>query len=192
MAMSEVGIEPPDGASIESLYGQPLDVLMPTLVPDPILHPAFREALVRIQKRTVPESGRVYPGVPAMLSTLRSMGWRTAVCSNAGRAYVVMVLEALGISGLLDMAEGLGDRVSKSDTLAALIEAESPCAAVMTGDRYLDFEAAKANMIPSIGCTWGFGEPSELLQADMVADSPDLLPGLLEDLLKRRLSLHSG
>ncbi|MDM7992269.1 MAG: HAD hydrolase-like protein [Candidatus Fermentibacter sp.] len=192
MAMSEVGIDPPDGASIESLYGQPLDILMPTLVPDPALRPAFREALARIQKRTVLESGRVYPGVPGMLSTIRSMGWRTAVCSNAGRAYVVMVLEALGIAELLDQAEGLGDRDSKADTLGALIEAEAPCFTVMTGDRYLDFEAARANRIPSIGCTWGFGEASELLLADMVADSPDLVPGLLVDLMKRGLSLRSG
>lgn len=192
MAMSEVGIEPPDGPSIESLYGQPLDTLLPALVPDPALRPAFRDALVRIQKRTVQESGRAYPGVPGMLSSLRSLGWRTAVCSNAGRAYVVMVLEALGISDLIDRAEGLGGNDSKAGSLGALIEAESPCFAVMTGDRYLDFEAAKANRIPSIGCTWGFGDASELIQADMIADSPDLVPGLLEDLLRRGLSLRSG
>lgn len=192
LAMSEVGIEPPDGASIESLYGQPLDILMPALVPDPSIRPAFREALIRIQKRTVRESGRAYPGVPGMLSSIRSMGWRTAVCSNAGRAYVVMVLEALGISGLIDRAEGLGGNGGKAGSLGALIEEEAPRFAVMTGDRYLDFEAAKANRIPSIGCTWGFGEASELLQADLVADSPDIVPGLLSDLLKRGLSLRSG
>lgn len=192
MAMSEVGVEPPDGASIESLYGQPLEILLPALVPDPSLRPAFREALVRIQTRTVQESGRAYPGVPGMLSELRAAGWRTAVCSNAGRAYVVMVLEALGISGLLDRAEGLGGNRSKAGSLRALIEAESPCFAVMTGDRYLDFEAARENRIPSIGCTWGFGEASELRQADMVADSPGILPGLMEDLQKRGLSLRSG
>lgn len=192
LAMEEVGVAPPGSGAVESLYGQPLNVLLPSLVPDPGLRPAFIAALGRIQARTVSESGRVYPGVPEMLRRLRSVGWRTAVCSNAGRSYVDMVLSAIGLSGLVDRAEGLGGFQDKAGTLSAILAEEKPGRAFMIGDRYLDFQAAKANGLMSIGCAWGFGDPSELSQADLVADTPASIPGLLDDLLRRSVSLRSG
>ncbi len=192
MALQEIGVASPGGGVVESLYGQPLSVILSSLVPDPGLRPAFIEALVRIQARTVSESGRAYPGVPEMLLRLRSGGWRTAVCSNAGRSYVEMVLSAIGLSRLIDRAEGLGGFQDKAGSLSGILASEKPGRAFMIGDRHLDFQAAKANGLMSIGCAWGFGDPSELSQADLVADSPSSVPGLLEDLLRRSVSLRSG
>jgi len=192
LALEEVGVASPGGGVVESLYGQPLSVILSSLVPDPGLRPAFVEALVRIQARTVSESGRAYPGVPEMLLRLRSGGWRTAVCSNAGRSYVEMVLSAIGLSRLIDRAEGLGGFQDKAGSLSGILASEKPGRAFMIGDRHLDFQAAKANGLMSIGCAWGFGDPSELSQADLVADSPSSVPGLLEDLLRRSVSLRSG
>lgn len=191
-ALAEIGMEPSDPSSIEALYGQPMSVLLPSLVPDPDLRVAFVAALGRIQKRTVSESGVSFPGVPEMLSELKSKGWRTAVCSNAGRSYVEMVLGALGIESLVDRAEGLGESGGKAGSLSGILSEEKPDRAIMIGDRYLDFEVARENGIPSIGCAWGFGDPSELAEADIVADSPSVVPGLLEDLLRRGESLGGG
>ncbi len=183
-ALEEAGAPVPPGRDIEALYGQPLDFIASALVRDESLRDGFISALRRIQKEKVALRGRLFPGVREALADIASKGFRMAVCSNAGEGYIELVLGALGISGLFDLATGLGDRRSKSETLAVILASLGPRVAVMIGDRHLDFLAARDARIPSIGCAWGYGSREELRLADVVARRPGDLPGLVEMLTR--------
>ena len=95
----------------------------------------------------------VYDGVPELLDSLHQKGYRTAVCSNADRTYIEMMLGRLGIRDKIDKIRPVIPGKDKAGSLAALMEEVKPEAAVMVGDRIYDVAAAKANQVPSIAWT---------------------------------------
>lgn len=107
-----------------------------------------------------------YDGVTSMLTSLRSAGFKTAVCSNAYINYIEMVLSALNITHLFDYIQPLEIDMTKVTTLRKLLTNVAPDKAVMVGDRYFDIEAARGNSIPFIGCLYGFNQ-AEIADADI-------------------------
>lgn len=55
---------------------------------------------------------------------------------------------------------------------------------VMVGDRFHDIEVATRAGIPSIGCAYGYGDPSELEAATITVDSPAQIVQALETIQK--------
>jgi phosphoglycolate phosphatase len=183
MALREVGAEVPPDDRIEATYGEPIPVLAGMLMPGAgeKAHQAFVSALRRTQARTIPESAQAYDGVPAMLEELREAGWKLAICSNAGDSYIELVIGALGLRHLFSALSGLVQDRTKEQRIGDLARA-SGGVAVVIGDRYLDFEAASANGLPSIACAWGYGKREELASATLVAQHPSEIPALMERL----------
>jgi phosphoglycolate phosphatase-like HAD superfamily hydrolase len=103
-----------------------------------------------------------------MLRELRKLGVRTALLTNAGRGYCMMVLETFDLRPLFDTVRwyevGEGD---KAERLRSIIDELGGGPAVMVGDRFYDFEAASEVGCASIGVSHGFGN-DELEQADIV------------------------
>jgi len=127
-------------------------------------------AVDRRERELVGQQGSLYPRAREMLAELRRLGVRTALLTNAGRAYCMMVIRTFGMKGLFDVVSWheLGDG-DKTQRLRAIIEDLGGGTAIMVGDRFYDFEAARAVGATSVGVAHGFGN-EELEAADVVVD----------------------
>ena len=173
-AMEDMGVDPAPAERINSLYGEPLEEFCRLLLgrgPGSDCH-LFRLGIRRHQKRTLPLSGELYPGVRELLERLRKAGASMAVISNAGEDYIRLVLNSFGIGDYFQSLLGADTGLSKALRLRSLLEPGNWAAAVMVGDRYHDLEAAERNGVPSIGCLYGYGSREELEPADILVESP--------------------
>lgn len=180
MALSDVGAAVPPDGEIESLYGEPIPLICESLLPGAgaEAHRAFVTALKARQAQTVPGTAEAYEGIPEILDILQADGWLLAVCSNAGIDYIELVVGALGLGPIFSFLSGLEPGRSKEKRIGELASAAGGFA-VAIGDRYLDFEAATAAGLPSVGCAWGYGKPGELAGATLIARHPSEVPDLL-------------
>ena len=165
----EFGLPEPPREEIEDLIGRP----------DTHYHEWLRrhggdrgeelvEATDRRERMLVGIQGRLYPRAKEMLAELRRLGVRTAPLTNAGRGYCYMVLRNFDMEDLFDAVSYFdGGDEGKTGRLRDLIETLGGGAAVMVGDRFYDFEAARDVGCPSIGVSHGFGN-EELEGADVV------------------------
>lgn len=101
-----------------------------------------------------------YPGVVALLETLKKEGCKLAVVSNKFQD-AVRALCPLYFETLLDTAEGESDRAQKKpapDMVHNAMEAlgVTPDRAVYVGDSDVDIETARNAGLPCISVTWGF------------------------------------
>lgn len=133
------------------------------------------------------DRSRLYPGVRETLETLAANGISLAAISNKNEALSRLILEKLGIAPHFRVVCG-GDTFAemKPSPLPLLKLAEHFAipigSTVMVGDSINDIQAGIHAGATTIGCTWGYGAPEELREADYRADScPDvakiLLPG---------------
>ncbi len=183
MAMKDLGFKPADPASINALYGEPLEVFCQKLLDcsDEICM-KFRSGIHRYQKITLPQRGELYPGTAEMLSDLTEMGFNLAVCSNAGLTYIELVTGSLGIADMFSLFEGRDGTPSKTRRVGNIMSSTGSSFTVMVGDRYHDIEAAAANSIPSIGCLYGYGKPEEMQKADYTACNPAEIAEIIKKL----------
>ena len=190
MAMEDLGYEPAAPASINALYGEPLEVFCRKLLEcnDEICL-KFRNGIRRYQKITLPERGKLYPGTRKMLSDLKKMGFSLVVCSNAGLSYIELVTGSLGIAEMFSLLEGRDGTPSKTRRVGSIMSRTGSSFTVMVGDRYHDIEAAAENSIPSIGCLYGYGKPSEMQKADYTACKPAEIVDIIKKLLTELQSL---
>jgi len=128
----------------------------------------------------------VYPGVVAMLDTLRARDVIMCIATSKRRDFAERVIDYLELRSYLRGIYGAipgGGLDQKKDLLAHILEAEgfTADACVMLGDRLHDIEAAKANAIRSIGALWGYGGLAELeaAGADRIAALPGDVPALV-------------
>ena len=166
----EFGLPEPPVEEIEDLIGRP----------DTFYHDWLRERggergeeLVRAvdarERELVGMRGTLYPRARETLGELRSLGVKTALLTNAGRGYCMMVLHTFDMEDLFDALswfDGYGEG-DKTERLGRLIQDLGGGVAVMVGDRFYDFEAARAVGCTSVGVSHGFGN-EELEAADVV------------------------
>jgi phosphoglycolate phosphatase len=130
---------------------------------------------------------RTSPGVVETLGSLKTAGWRLAVCTNKATRLTVQILADLNMAGLFEAVVG-GDSlpVRKPDgghllgTLARL--AEPPATAVMVGDSINDLLSARDAGLPVVLVTYGYGAGARTQGADRVIDRFAELPAALADL----------
>jgi phosphoglycolate phosphatase-like HAD superfamily hydrolase len=165
----EFGLPPPPVEEIEDLIGRP----------DTHYHDWLRkhggargEELMRAvdarERELVDQVGALYPRAKEMLTELRRLGVQTALLTNAGRGYCYMVLRTFDMEDLFDAVRYYdGGDEGKAGRLRDIIETLGGGSAVMVGDRFYDFEAAREVGCTSIGVSHGFGN-EELDTADIV------------------------
>ena len=146
----------------------------------------FWKLVEHYQENVYKNMETVYDGAQEMLDSLHHRGYRTAVCSNADRDYIEMMLGRLGIRDKIDKIRPVIPGKDKACSLAALLDEIKPEAAVMAGDRIYDVAAAKANRIPSIACLYGCGTWEELKEASCFAQSPAEVGRLADALLGKK------
>lgn len=124
----------------------------------------------------------LYPGVMETLTALRESGLTLSVVSNKNVALCTKVLTTLGADGFFVSvigADSLTERKPSPEPLLKVLRdlGVPPERAVMVGDSINDIAAGQAAGIITIGCTFGYGDPAEIADADFLIDS---LPELLE------------
>lgn len=144
-----------------------------------ILFPGGDEQTTRDYQRLIPQAeqqylllARPYEGVPELLDSLREIGYQTAVCSNSNYRYITTALKAIGVYNRIDVIQELESGMeTKTESLTCLIQKTHCAKAIMVGDTLFDYQAAKDNGIPFIGCRYGF-RPYEMESLSPVVDTP--------------------
>ncbi|MDR2129837.1 MAG: HAD family hydrolase [Odoribacteraceae bacterium] len=123
---------------------------------------------------------RPYPGIPALLETLKERGMLLAVASNKFHSAVEAMTRLYFGNTLFDLVHGHREGVPPKPH-PAIVRAILAGAKVAPGDTYyigdsdVDMQTARNAAIRSIGVTWGFRSRGELLAngADFIAETPD-------------------
>jgi phosphoglycolate phosphatase len=164
-----LGHAPDPATDLASLVGPPLpEVLRRLLLPygdDRI------DAAVTAYRAHYAEIGMyeatLYPGVAAMLETLRATGAALFVATSKRTIFARPILWRLGLADRLHGIYGTepdGGLDDKARLIAALLRLEGldPRTTVMAGDRSHDITGAHANGVRAIGVLWGYGSRAEL------------------------------
>ncbi|MFD2369493.1 HAD hydrolase-like protein [Brevibacillus sp. GCM10020057] len=120
----------------------------------------------------------LYPGVVETMRDLYQRGVAMFIASNGQEAYIDALCEEYGLKPLLTdlYSAGRFRTHTKNDLVAKLLADYQVQKGVMVGDRRSDIEAGKTNGLFTIGCDFGFANPGELDEADVVITKfPQLL-----------------
>jgi len=129
----------------------------------------------------------LFDGIGGLLDQLGSVQCPMAVATSKVEDQAVRLARAFGIDRHFADICGASDpagRASKGDVIAESlarlkergVDISSP---VMVGDRSYDVAGAAVHGIPTIFVSWGYGDPSEAAEAAAVAQTPEILAGLL-------------
>jgi phosphoglycolate phosphatase len=131
----------------------------------------------------------VYPGIPELLSGLKSAGKRLMVATSKPGLYAARILEHFRLAEYFLHIEGSrmdGSMISKSELISAIINetGSDPGQTIMIGDRAYDIEGARAHGISSVGVRYGYAGPGEIEEArpSFIADDVPGLASLLYSL----------
>ncbi len=179
------GLSVPEAAEVCAFFGKPgseFHAWLRTRCPEDLAG-AVVAAVDELELELV-NHGELYPGVREALAELQAAGARLAICSNGPRNYVERVLNAHGIAAFFTVVRY---RRSAEDTktgmVRELLQQLQAGPALVVGDRIEDVEAAHRNGLPAIAAAYGYGPPEERAAAEVQANSPAELPGLVRALL---------
>lgn len=154
---------------------------------DPQLIETGLSRFLEFNQRHIADRSRLYPGVRDMLETLRERGIPMATVSNKNEDLSRLILAALGIGSFFRIICGADSFEEMKPSPLPLLGvahrlAVPPGRTVMVGDSINDIQAGRRAGIVTIGCSWGYGAPEELGEADHLAGScGELLRILLGD-----------
>lgn len=173
-ALGRLGFPVPAAKDLESWIGPPLRSSFATHVGEDLADEAVTRYRERYAKTGIRECS-VYPGIVDALAELSTDGFELAVATSKPHVYAREVLEIIGLIDRFGEVWGpeLDGSYSDKAELVALAESHSEERAIaLVGDRLFDFNAARANRIAAIGVAWGFGDETELREADARVASP--------------------
>jgi phosphoglycolate phosphatase len=129
----------------------------------------------------ITDKTRVYPGVPETLEALQGQDLRLCVLSNKNVALCREVLARLGIEKYFPTvmgADSMPYRKPSPEPVLALLKEFGVAAreSAMVGDSINDISAGGGAGVVTIGCSYGYGDSTELSGAEFVVpDFPSLL-----------------
>lgn len=129
-----------------------------------------------------------YPGVPALLDTLKKAGVKLGVLSNKPDRQAVRVVEDIFGKGIFDAVHGQRDGIPRKPDPAPLISIADELGAVpekvlYVGDSEVDVVTGKAARMDTIAVSWGFRSREALKEAgaDRIADTAEEIAQAVED-----------
>lgn len=130
----------------------------------------------------IADKTRLYPGVRETLALL-GKNWRLAVISNKNTSLCRKLLEVLEVADYFSEimgADSLPFRKPSPEPVRKLLSdcGVSASETVIVGDSCNDMIAGKGAGVVTVGCTYGYGEASELVGADYLIDQFVNLLGL--------------
>lgn len=127
------------------------------------------------------ERTHLYPGVEQTLAILKSQGILLAVASNKNEELCRDILRILDIESSFAAilgADSVAERKPSPEPLIHLMRRFDciPEETMMVGDSRNDVQAGLSAGVVTVGCSWGYGFPDELVGAHHVIHSfPELL-----------------
>ena len=176
-----------DGRAIRPLVGMPLEEVFGQLLGkgDPSVPRAVRTYRDLFVEVGLPHAFP-FAGIPVLVRDLHRQGRRLFVATNRNEEISRTMLTAHGLAGFFTEIRGERpgeEKDAKAPRVAELIRnhALDPADTVMVGDRSFDALAARANGVPAVGVTWGYGTAEELTEAGVqrLVSSPDCLAAAL-------------
>lgn len=130
---------------------------------------------------------RPYPGIIDLLDRLQDADIQLAVATSKPESLARTIVSANGLDdyfvaiGGADVAVGRTGKAAVVGSVLDRLTGANPAATVMVGDRLHDVVGAAAHGLETIGVSWGYAEPDELVGAGAVAvvGSPEELGELL-------------
>lgn len=195
-ALAENGLPQHPIPAYNGMVGNGMRVLIARACPagaDESLQKKVLASYDRIYTGECHKPGIIYPGIPALLQSLRGRGVLTAVVTNKPQSQADALREST-FHGMLDVIWGQreGFPLKPDPTLARMLIRELEAApAAYVGDSQVDIALGKNLGLPTVLMTWGSRTAEELLAADpnaiLAADAAELekqLERCLKDLRK--------
>ena len=120
------------------------------------------------------------------VAELKEKGYKLAICSNASKWELDVILRKLEVNDYFDVIQGVTEKNNKKYSLEELLLREKPELAVMVGDRSYDKEAARYNQIPFVGCKYGYGKPEELSDCKYSVETALELSRIIDEIISAR------
>jgi phosphoglycolate phosphatase len=181
-ALRAVDAKVPGPAAMMSVVGPPFETALPAIgltaeqTAAAILH--YRSTYDPVAA----EQSVLFPGIPELLEKLDAVGLWMAIATSKPERIATRIAAALGIAdrfALIGGSDPAVGRVGKGPVIASVLTRLSldptRTSVVMVGDRSHDVEGAIANGVPAIGVSWGYADPGELADAQLVVPDLDAL-----------------
>jgi hypothetical protein len=132
--MEEFGLRTPEPDEIMSLVGETMDVFCCKIAPelDEGKQKELSDRITYYEKKAIVECGKVFDGIEDMLSELRGLGYKLAVCSNGRMQYIDCVLTSCGIKQYFDYVKGREAGKTKGHLVGELLKEISRSPACVT------------------------------------------------------------
>ncbi|MGD2167660.1 MAG: phosphoglycolate phosphatase [Gammaproteobacteria bacterium] len=194
-ALEAVGLQPPTEAQTRSWIGHGIDRLLARALEsadsrDRETFAAALRAFHASYSQNLFNRSRLYPGVEAVLESLRASGRRICCITNKRTDYAIALLAQTGISDMFEFTFGGDSFAEKKPHPRQLLEATrraqvAATRCVMIGDSDTDSAAAKAAGFAFVWAAFGYcGElRSRDNRAIARADSFSAIPATLGSLL---------
>lgn len=119
-----------------------------------------------LAEHTVP-----FPGVVPTLTALQLSGHSMVVVTNKNESLSRALLAILGLDGFFRGVYGADSLPARKPSPDPLLHVMAifdftPDATVMIGDSINDIAAGNAAGVVTVGCSWGYGKPEELFDAN--------------------------
>ena len=172
--------EKADGALVPGDHGT-------TYGGNPFAAAAINAVFDQFEKLQVPEHAKeIGTYLWDKLEELKEKGYKLAICSNASKWELDVILRKLEVNDYFDVIQGVTEKNNKKYSLEELLLREKPELAVMVGDRSYDKEAARYNQIPFVGCKYGYGKPEELSDCKYSVETALELSGIIDEIISAR------
>ena len=185
LALNHYGIEVDNEESLRVFIGPPLQK---TFVEFGIPKEEVDNAIKIYRDRYIPIGkfeNRPYDGIRELLEKLREKGCKLYVATSKPEETALEILDHFDMTKYFDIVCGASfdvSRHSKDKVIEHLLERiGEKIDAVMVGDTAFDVLGAKANGIPTVGVSWGFGKVADMVEAGAIgiANTMDELYELL-------------
>lgn len=126
----------------------------------------------------------LFDGAENVLAELKSKGYTLIFLSNCREVYQQKHTKNFGLDRFFDYfycAETY-DFIPKYEIFRRFIKNSHEGDFIAIGDRFHDIETAVKNNLKSVGCAYGYGNPEELKNADIIIDDISELPQAVEKL----------
>ena len=172
--------EKADGALVPGDHGT-------TYGGNPFAAAAINAVFDQFEKLQVPEHAKeIGTYLWDKLEELKEKGYKLAICSNASKWELDVILRKLEVNDYFDVIQGVTEKNNKKYSLEELLLREKPELAIMVGDRSYDKEAARYNQIPFVGCKYGYGKPEELSDCKYSVETALELSRIIDEIISAR------
>lgn len=181
-ALAELGLTPPPDDILESFMGPPLSECFTEVCG---LDASQVNTAITVFRRYYEGGGvydaQPYPGIPELLTELKSAGFGLGVATSKNHRFAGIVLSHCGLSDFFNVVSGepvgadtLWTKKDSILTAMASLPGANAENTVLIGDRKYDAYGAQQAGIDAIGVLFGFGKLEELEQCPFVKIAKDV------------------